>query len=195
MNDYKTSNNSVSRQAGDLTSEHDFHHEEEDTFSYTDYKIEDWLAFVLFWVLAITVFSQFISRYVFEAPLGWTEELARYQLICLGFVGGCIGIRKNTHIFVALFHRWLPKKLSIYLYKIIAICNVVFIATLAFFAWQITPLLTIHKMASIPVPISVLYGVIFSSLLIMLLRSFQFLISIFIQPNILTNQDCPTSCD
>lgn len=160
----------------------DFHHEDEDDFSYANYRIEDWIAFILFWALAITVFSQFLSRYVFSAPLGWTEEVARYQLVCLGFIGACIGIRNNSHIFVSLFHRWMPQSLSRLIYIGIAFFNVGFIATLAYFAWQIIPQLHIHKMASIPLPISFLYGAIFASLLIMLLRSGQFLIHLFNSP-------------
>ncbi|WP_440875988.1 TRAP transporter small permease [Thalassotalea sp. PLHSN55] len=190
MTDYKISNNLAPQESNAFS-----FNEEEQHFAYSDYKIEDWLAFVLFWLLAITVFSQFVSRYVFSAPLGWTEEVARYQLVCLGFIGACVGIRKNTHIFVALFHRWLPKQVSVNLYKVIAVCNVLFIAALAYFAWQIMPLLHIHKMASVALPISVLYGVIFASLLIMLLRSSQYLFSIFINPQQLCDQNSSASCD
>ncbi|WP_143873198.1 TRAP transporter small permease [Catenovulum sediminis] len=182
MTDYKTSNSSNEPQNRAASAQIDFQHEDDTVFNYADYKFEDWIAFILFWILAVTVFSQFISRYVFSAPLGWTEEVARYQLICLGFMGGCIGVRRNTHIFVALFHRWMPTKLSTLLYQTIAVFNVIFITALAYFAWQIIPLLHIHKMASIPLPISVLYGVIFASLLIMLARSYQYLFNIISNP-------------
>lgn len=189
MTDYKQSNNSKQEEPSL------FHMEEEANFSYADYTWEDWIAFTIFWLLAFTVFSQFISRYIFSAPLGWTEELARYQLVSLGFIGACMGIRKNNHIFVALFHRYLPKRLSILLYKVIALFNVLFISILAYFAWQITPLLQIHKMASLNVPISVLYGIIFASLLIMTLRSGQFLFYVLTKPDFLLNQETTASCD
>lgn len=189
MNDYKKSNDSVVSEVSD------FHHEDDEIFSYANYRIEDWVAFVLFWILALTVFSQFLSRYVFSAPLGWTEEVARYQLVCLGFIGACIGIRNNSHIFVSLFHRWMPLALSRVIYRVIAFFNVIFIASLAYFAWQIAPQLHIHKMASIPLPISVLYGAVFASLLVMLLRSSQFLIQLMKQPKMLNTPSAPTSCD
>lgn len=189
MTDFKKSNNPAPKP------ESDFHIEDEDNFSYDDYRIEDWVAFILFWALAFTVFSQFFSRYVLSAPLGWTEEIARYQLVCLGFIGACIGIRHNSHIFVALFHRWLPTKVSSFIYKVIALLNVVFIASLAYFAWQIIPLLDIHKMASLPISISVLYGMIFASLMMMLIRSCQFSYSVLVNPSFLINQETTTSCD
>jgi len=158
MTDCKTSNNS-----GD----------EQPSICMTDYKFEDWLAFILFWALAITVFSQFLSRYVLSSPLGWTEELARYQLVCLGFLGSCIGIRHNSHIFVVLLHRWMPITWSHLIFKTIAVCNLLILTLLAYFAWQIIPAIQIHKMASLNVSVNVLYGAIFGSLLIMIIRSGQ----------------------
>jgi len=176
-----------------ITSE--FHIEDDNHFDYADYKIEDWLAFVLFWLLAITVFAQFMSRYVFESPLGWTEEIARYQLVCLGFLGSCIGVRNNSHIFVMLFHRWISEKLSHNIYRIIALCNVLFFGVLAYFAWQIIPLLSIHKMASLPVSISVLYSFVFGSLLILIFRSLQHFIKILSAPAPKKADDILSSCD
>ncbi len=146
-----------------------------ESFDYAKYRFEDWLAFILFWILAITVFSQFLSRYVFASPLGWTEELARYQLVCLGFIGGCMGVRNNTHIFVQLFHRWMSDTVSKSVYIVIAIGNLSILIILAYFAFQIIPLIHIHKMASLDVPVSILYGLILGSLLIMIFRSIQHL--------------------
>ena len=44
------------------------------------YHFEDWLAFVFFWVLAVTIFYQFFTRYVMNDSASWTEEIARYLL-------------------------------------------------------------------------------------------------------------------
>lgn len=192
MTDYKTSSNADSQsgtQSGSQLNQQsdqlsveidalDFDVEDDESFSYADFRIEDWLAFVLFWLLAITLFSQFLSRYVFSSPLGWTEELARYQLVSLGFIGACMGVRKNTHIFVSLFHRWMSTSLSVNIYRFIAACNLLFLCALAYFAWQIIPLIEIHKMASLDVSVSILYGVVFGGLLIMIFRGVQHLLSV-----------------
>lgn len=153
--------------------------EDDEPFAFSDYRFEDWLALILFWALAITLFSQFLSRYVFSSPLGWTEELARYQLVALGFMGSCMGVRKNTHIFVSLFHRWFSVGLSAAIFKLIGTVNLLFFVLLAYFAWQIMPLIHIHSMASLEVPVSVLYGVVFGGLLIMIFRATQHLLQLF----------------
>src|SRR5436305_2902262 len=63
---------------------------------------EDWIAFVLFWALAIIVFLQFFTRYVMNDSLSWTEEIARYGLMSLAFIGGAVVTRKRAHIAVEL---------------------------------------------------------------------------------------------
>ena len=63
---------------------------------------EDWLAFVIFWSLAFIVFLQFFTRYVLNDSLAWTEEIARYGLMWVVFIGGAMVTRRNTHIAVEL---------------------------------------------------------------------------------------------
>lgn len=189
MTDYKTSSNPTELDALD------FDMEDNEPFSYADFRFEDWIAFVLFWLLAITLFSQFLSRYVFSSPLGWTEELARYQLVSLGFIGACMGVRKNTHIFVSLFHRWMPMSLSVNIYRFIAASNLLFLCALAYFAWQIIPLIDIHKMASLDVSVSVLYGVVLGGILIMIFRAVQHLISVLSTNSNATSDSAQNSLD
>jgi TRAP-type C4-dicarboxylate transport system permease small subunit len=48
---------------------------------------EDWLTLGVFWLLAFVVFYQFFARYVLSDSAAWTEEIARYLLIVVCFVG------------------------------------------------------------------------------------------------------------
>ena len=57
---------------------------------------------------ALTVFYQFFTRYVLNDSAAWTEEIARYLLIGVVFVGAAIGVAKNNHIQVDFFYRYLP---------------------------------------------------------------------------------------
>jgi TRAP-type mannitol/chloroaromatic compound transport system permease small subunit len=72
------------------------------------YRFEDWAAFALFWVLATVIFYQFFTRYALNDSAAWTEEISRYLLICTVFVGASSSVRKNTHIHVDLFYRFMP---------------------------------------------------------------------------------------
>src|SRR3989337_870436 len=63
---------------------------------------EDWIAFALFWGLAFIVFLQFFTRYILNDSLAWTEEIARYGLMLLAFIGGAVVTRRKSHIAVEL---------------------------------------------------------------------------------------------
>src|ERR1700704_2883082 len=71
---------------------------------------EDWIAFVLFWALAIIVFLQFFTRYIMNDSLAWTEEIARYGLMWLAFIGGAVVTRKKTHIAGELLGHLMPAR-------------------------------------------------------------------------------------
>src|SRR5207253_8910143 len=73
------------------------------------YGWEDWIVLAVFWILAFVVFYQVSTRYVLNDAAGWTEEIARYLLIAVTFLGGAMAVRRNTHIQVDFVYRFLPR--------------------------------------------------------------------------------------
>jgi len=51
-------------------------------------------------------------RYIMLSPFEWTEELARFLMLWLGFLGMNIALRKNQHIAINFFGDRLPPGLS-----------------------------------------------------------------------------------
>ena len=82
--------------------------EVEDAEVQIEHHPEDWLAFAVFWALAAIVFLQFFTRYVLNDSVAWTEEIARYGLIWVTFIGAVMVTRRNSHIAVALLPNLLP---------------------------------------------------------------------------------------
>ena len=74
-----------------------------------EHHFEDWVAFIIFWTLAIIVFLQFFTRYVLNNSLSWTEEIARYLLMWITFIGAAVAMRRGTHIAVEVALLFLPK--------------------------------------------------------------------------------------
>jgi TRAP-type C4-dicarboxylate transport system permease small subunit len=63
--------------------------------------------------IILTLSAGVISRYVFNQPLFWTDEVARILLIWSIFIGAALGFRKGTstaHIGMDYFVARLPQK-------------------------------------------------------------------------------------
>src|SRR6476619_5747148 len=82
--------------------------EVEDAAVKIEHYPEDWIAFLVFWSLAFIVFLQFFTRYVLNDSLSWTEEIARYGLMWVTFIGGAMVTRRNSHIAVELLSNLMP---------------------------------------------------------------------------------------
>jgi TRAP-type C4-dicarboxylate transport system permease small subunit len=79
---------------------------EDEPVGLEDIRPEDGLVLAVFWILAIVVFLQFFTRYVLNSSLGWTEEIARYLLIVVTFLGSAMAVRKRCHIAVEFCYRY-----------------------------------------------------------------------------------------
>ena len=47
--------------------------------------------------MTIVVFSQVVARYIFEAPLSWSEELARFLLMWLSMLSAAYAFKTKSH--------------------------------------------------------------------------------------------------
>jgi TRAP-type C4-dicarboxylate transport system permease small subunit len=132
---------------------------------------EDWIAFVLFWSLAFIVFLQFFTRYVLNDSLSWTEEIARYGLMWLTFIGGAVVTRKNGHIAVELVSNLMrPGPARTVLLALVDFVTLGFLALLAYFSVTIIERMHFQRMTVFDVPMSVVYGGVGFGCFLMLAR-------------------------
>lgn len=89
-----------------------------------------WVLFILFFVLVIAVFLQVLFRFVLEQPLAWTEELSRYLLVWITFLGAGYGMSIKAHPSIEI----LFDKAGPALKKVIHVVTTILII---FFFWQV----------------------------------------------------------
>lgn len=134
-------------------------HLDEDEIDLSDLRWEDGLVLVIFWVLAFVVFLQFFTRYVLNDSLGWTEEIARFLLIGVTFVGSVMAVRKESHIAVEFLYRWVPRPLRRVAQSLIDLICIAFYGTLTWYCIQVAGR-TRQMMVSIDVPKSIVYWIV-----------------------------------
>jgi len=67
-----------------------------------------WIIIVMMAMMTILVFLQVLFRYLFNTPLGWSEEIARFAFVWLSFLGAATLVRSDGHIRVSVFVDQLP---------------------------------------------------------------------------------------
>ena len=54
-------------------------------------------------LIVVTITVQVVTRYAFNQPIAWVEELATYSFIWGTFIGASLGLKKDRHIKIETF--------------------------------------------------------------------------------------------
>lgn len=130
-----------------------------------DLSDQNWLdapVLIIFWALAFVVFLQFFTRYVLNDSIAWTEEIARYMLICVTFIGTVMAVRKQSQIAVEFLYRYMSRPVRRAFQTLVDLASLAFYATLTVLSTQLA-LRTNSLMVSIDVPKSVIYWTVVAS--------------------------------
>jgi len=149
-------------------------HLEDEAIDLSDTITEGWAALGFFWLLALTVFYQFVTRYVMNDSASWTEEIARYLLIAVVFVGATIGVAKNSQIQVDFFYRHMPATVGLWLSRAVDVLRIAFFAAAVVLTGQMMLKLGSNtRMTIIDAPMNLVYGIVLLGFAAMTFRSIQ----------------------
>ena len=146
-------------------------HATDEAVDLSETPFEAWAALALFWALAGVVFTQFFTRYALNNSAAWTEEIARYLLIGVVFVGASIGVAKNNHIQVDLLYRYLPAPACRAMAIAVDVMRVAFLAAMTFFTAQMMQKMGSYQMTIVDLPMNIVYSVVLFGFAAMTLRS------------------------
>lgn len=137
------------------------------------YAFEDWVALVIFWVMALAVFLQFFTRYVLNDSYAWTEEIATYCLIGVVFIGASMCVRLSRHIQVDLIYRYLPHIVARTLSTVIDLIRIAFFGYAVKLVWVYIQIIGDESMTTINFPKNYVYYAVLLGFVLMFARSLQ----------------------
>ncbi|RZI93405.1 MAG: TRAP transporter small permease [Variovorax sp.] len=147
-------------------------HAEDEAVDLSGTITEGWIALALFWLLGLTVFYQFVTRYVMNDSAAWTEEVARYMLIGVVFVGAAIGVAKNNQIQVDFFYRHMPAAAGRWLSRAVDVVRIAFfIAACVMTVQMMIKIGDNTRMTIVDAPMNVVYAVCLFGFAAMAFRS------------------------
>jgi TRAP-type C4-dicarboxylate transport system permease small subunit len=134
-------------------------HVEDAPIDLSHYLFEDWLSLGFFWLLAACVFYQFFTRYVLNDSAAWTEEIARYLLICTVFVAIAAAVRRTRHIHVDFLYRMIPAKAGRAMSTLVDAGRIAFFALAVGLTVQMMMRMGNLQMTIVNLPMNIIYGV------------------------------------
>jgi C4-dicarboxylate transporter, DctQ subunit len=100
-----------------------------------------WIEKVFISVLLITasllLFANVVARYLFSAAVLGAEELVRYQIIWMVFIGGSVAARKGIHIGIDAFLKVFPEAIVRLVSILVLSLCIVFCALLFYYGLQL----------------------------------------------------------
>ncbi|MCM3715370.1 TRAP transporter small permease [Halalkalibacter oceani] len=137
--------------------------------------VEDGLISICMLVAAILILCNVVLR-MFGYGISWTEELVRYLIVWLTFVGSSVCIRQGMHISVdfimhILTNSWVKKTLTICLSLIAILFSLLF--TYFAFKFFLHSFQSNQRSPSLNIPISYIFIVLPLSGLLMFFRYSQ----------------------
>jgi TRAP-type transport system small permease protein len=130
--------------------------QDDEPIDLSDIRWHDGIVLLVFWILFAVVFLQFFTRYVLNDSLGWTEEIARYLLIAVTFIGAVMAVRKESMIAVEIFYRWMSRPVRRAVQGFIDLIAILFYGSMTFSCIRLAQR-TRQKMVSIEVSKSLVY--------------------------------------
>lgn len=86
-------------------------------------KVFDWIMVLLLAAVVIALTAQVIWRRVFDSPIVWTEELARFLFVWSTFIGASWMAKRNMHIEMISVFKMFPSRVQ----QIVQACVILFI--------------------------------------------------------------------
>ena len=91
-------------------------------------RLAEWVMALLLAAMTLLVGVQIAGRFVFEYSIFWSDELARFLLIWISFLGMSVGLRRGAHPSIDSLVRMLPSRFGR------PVLTVALLLTLVFFA-------------------------------------------------------------
>ena len=124
-------------------------------------KIQEWFIGIGLLIIAAILFINVVLRYLFGSSIEWTEEITRYGIVWITFIGSSVCIYKGAHLGIDSLLSMLSKKgarvMSVLVVSLSVIFSIIFVLLSLTITIKVAE--TGQVSPTIGVPIYLIYGV------------------------------------
>ncbi len=130
-------------------------------------------------LMLIIIFTQVVTRYIFNYTFDWSEESARFLFVWTVFLGSALIIGEKGHMAVKLLSDKLKNTLAGAVLNIfIQLCSLVFISILIVQGSKMSRVMMFQTSPALGIPMGYVYSIIPVTGILMLLYFIKDIISI-----------------
>jgi TRAP-type transport system small permease protein len=126
--------------------------------------------FVMLAVMVLVISAAVFWRYVLNDSLSWSEELGRYLLVWISFLGASMGTYQAAHISISMVTERLPPRIRWVTELATDLMIVAFLAAIFYQGMKILPVMWVRIAPTLGIRMSVVYAVLPLSSAVMLLH-------------------------
>lgn len=101
-------------------------------------RLLDWAIGLIMGMVVAILFAGVIMRYIFNAPLFWSEEVAVMGLIWMTFLGGAILVRQDKNVCITLFTDICPAPVGRFMGILSGVLVILMLGIMIYQSWQLT---------------------------------------------------------
>ncbi|WHX40339.1 TRAP transporter small permease [Mesobacillus sp. AQ2] len=109
-------------------------------------------------VMSVLIILQVISRFVINLPLTWSEELSRYLMIYIVFLGASLAMRHNKLISIELLPETLTGKKRKSVIILVMIISIIFFGILFMQGIDMLPLVQMQSSPGLQLSMAIPYA-------------------------------------
>jgi TRAP-type C4-dicarboxylate transport system permease small subunit len=128
--------------------------------------------------MTVITFVQVVSRYVFGVSFFWAEELARFSMIWIAFLGAAVGVSQKAHTRIDFFINLLPKPARKWVEIFDNLVCLVFVIIISYYSIGVIQITMKNLSTGLKVPMGIVYASLPISGVLMII---YFLIQIYLQ--------------
>lgn len=123
-------------------------------------------------VMVVVVFLQVIFRFVIRSSLPWSEEMARYLMVWIVFLGASIGVKRKSHIGVEALVSLLPDTLRRWTSILVHAFSCVFFAFMIHYGRAILRVVGFQLSPAMEISMAIPYSAVFAGGALMFVHCF-----------------------
>jgi TRAP-type C4-dicarboxylate transport system permease small subunit len=104
--------------------------------------LEEIVAGVFMVLMSLCTVGNVIARYVFNSPISWAEEFARYAFVWVVFLGAVACTKQKRHIIIDALISVLPRRIRAWVLLFADLLIIGLMVTLVRYGWVLTTMST-----------------------------------------------------